>query len=636
MVFDELLDKLNAQPREVSQEIVRVLMKIAENVLKDPKNTNLRVLKKSNTTIASKILRHQIGRYCLEAMGFQENSDDFLLPASTSLTRLQDLTDTLLMWKESVEIELNPDPYYMSRPSQPVPKSSPTNPVSKPIPIRPIVLPPLQSLYREPFFHHIEVQFHSALRYNNKAVQLRAKNLIPIERLEQNATERFRLIQEHVKKNKLEEPNISIQDMMIIELLQWFKTDFFVWVDSPVCENCFDTTQFSHMSTDRDLLVHTDRVEMHKCKSCSHLTPFPRYNDLNILLETRKGRCGEWANTFTLFCKAMDWDARLVLDENDHVWTEVYSIGQKRWLHCDSCENICDKPLIYETGWKKKISYVLAYSDEDIQDVTWRYSSNHKEVLKRRTRCDELKLINVIIELRKRRQATLSESKRSYLQQRLVLELVEFLMEKKPGKEENKGRESGDEIWRLARGEIKMAKEPTKFVWRIDPKQVIDNKAIVKYSAANDTYHYITGEVVKSTVKNWFDGTHNFSNITRKEEKDWKKVYLARREGTDNADISWKFEFDSNSKKQLDRVHVEFSQTTFENGNIKAQIYSGDVVEPILGNSLKTWYFAQREYIVIEAKLSGGKGDESWQHTQLFRQDLDSKDFPFCVTFYFK
>lgn len=64
-----------------------------------------------------------------------------------------------------------------------------------------------------------------------------------------------------VFQGKAEDPEISIQDTMLLSLLKWFK-GFFEWVDSPACEKCGKQTSISHMSEDKKLLVYTDRVEV--------------------------------------------------------------------------------------------------------------------------------------------------------------------------------------------------------------------------------------------------------------------------------------------------------------------------------------------------------------------------------------
>lgn len=39
---------------------------------------------------------------------------------------------------------------------------------------------------------------------------------------------------------------------------------------------------------------------------------------------------------------------------------------------------------------------------------------------------------------------------------------------------------------------------------------------------------------------------------------------------------------------------------------------------------------------LIDVTLHGGKGETAWQHTQLFRQRIGSKDYPFEINVTFK
>ena len=92
-----------------------------------------------------------------------------------------------------------------------------------------------------------------------------------------------------------------------------------------------------------------------RCATCLSEFRFPRFNAPSKLLETRTGRCGEAANLFSCLCRALAFPTRYIYDTTDHVWTEVYSESEQRWLHCDACENLCDSPLVYEKGWKKEV-----------------------------------------------------------------------------------------------------------------------------------------------------------------------------------------------------------------------------------------------------------------------------------------
>lgn len=203
----------------------------------------------------------------------------------------------------------------------------------------------------------------------------------------------------------------------------------------------------------------------------------------------------------------------------------MYSFSQKRWLHCDPCENACDTPLIYETGWKKQLSYIIAYSAEEVQDVTWRYSTKHSDLLKRRKKCKEEELIDALIKLREERQKSLSEARRKYLLKRLLEELVELMQEKKAGEEDGKGRVSGGLAWRLARGETQAEdNDSSGFVWLIS-----GNDTTLRYSSSLDKYESFVNEVFSVRKDGWLAGVYEQKGVFKKVEQDWKMVYLSRR-----------------------------------------------------------------------------------------------------------
>lgn len=211
-------------------------------------------------------------------------------------------------------------------------------------------------------------------QYEDDQLQQVGRSMIPLSRLMENALNNMRRMQKCISNKSLTENDPCFRDFLLVELTRWFQEEFFTWVNTMPCKVC-------GVEKDHPKYTYVDggvRVEAFEC--CSTQTRFYRYNDVVQLLQTRRGRCGEYANCFTFLCRCLGYDARFVLATFDHVWTEVYSIDKKKWLHIDPSDNVVDAPLIYEHGWKRSIDYIIAYSREEVQDVTWRYSSQHDVV----------------------------------------------------------------------------------------------------------------------------------------------------------------------------------------------------------------------------------------------------------------
>ena len=86
-----------------------------------------------------------------------------------------------------------------------------------------------------------------------------------------------------------------------------------------------------------------------------------------------------------------------------------------------------DKPLVYEAGWGKKLTYVIAFSKDEVQDVTWRYSKDHHETRKRRQLVRPRWLVKTILELTKTRMTRCSQDQSRLLTERRLAECLEML-----------------------------------------------------------------------------------------------------------------------------------------------------------------------------------------------------------------
>lgn len=292
------------------------------------------------------------------------------------------------------------------------------------------------------FVKRVEVYCKQISEYEDKERQKAALHVMPEAHLRAEAT----------RRRSCEDALCSDELALTAALLRWFKRDFFKWVNSPSCDSCGDATTFLRVETPKpsELWYAASRTEVFAC-TCGREIRFPRFEDVVHLLKTRRGRCGEWAKTFTLCARALGLRARLVHDWTDHVWTEIWC--GSRWVHADSCEEALDQPLLYEEGWGKKLTYCIATGVDSVLDVTRRYTANFEDVCTRRTLVLEVPLGAAIVRMDELAKSRLPSEARLAAHARWIADISDMNRSHRLRTEDVRGRESGSKEWIAARGE---------------------------------------------------------------------------------------------------------------------------------------------------------------------------------------
>ncbi|XP_010787290.1 peptide-N(4)-(N-acetyl-beta-glucosaminyl)asparagine amidase-like [Notothenia coriiceps] len=247
-----------------------------------PNEEKYRSIRIGNPTFSTKLLPIKGAVECLFEMGFEEAETHLVFPRSASVDQMKLIRDSIASERDrrlgGRQAASPITPTLPTTPTTPtLPTTSPTTPSSASAPVVSAPPPPQPSSLENSmnFFATLQSNFQHVLLYENLDLQQKALSRIPEERLRSEAEVQLR-------GARAEDPDckLGLEDFLVLELLRWFKQDFFSWVDHLPCSRCSGATQNSNplQPSAEDLRWGAQRVENHYCHTCRLSTRFPRWS----------------------------------------------------------------------------------------------------------------------------------------------------------------------------------------------------------------------------------------------------------------------------------------------------------------------------------------------------------------------
>ena len=88
------------------------------------------------------------------------------------------------------------------------------------------------------FLAKLRAEHELCMAYENPKAQIEARKAVPLDKLKKAAKEKFEKLKAAESQDSTKIVEEVEDDIFVIELLGWFKNEFFKWFDGYECETC--------------------------------------------------------------------------------------------------------------------------------------------------------------------------------------------------------------------------------------------------------------------------------------------------------------------------------------------------------------------------------------------------------------